>query len=275
MNSEIDGLITESGASDIALETLDTETLLQKMNEADKTVAYTVEKALPSITALTQAVYQKLKNGGRLFYIGSGTSGRLGIVDASELPPTFGVSPQKVIGIIAGGDNAVFKAVEFAEDDTEQGWQDLQAHNISSEDIIIGISASGRTPYTLGALQKAKAEKIATGCIVCNPQSLIAQVVDFPVELASGPEFIRGSTRLKAGTAQKMALNMISTVAMIQLGHIKGNVMVDMQLSNEKLIERGTRILIEQTGLSYREAREKLIYWGSVRLALEKWNIKN
>jgi N-acetylmuramic acid 6-phosphate etherase len=265
-------LITESGTSDVALETWDTEMLLQAMNEADKAVAYAVEKALPSIAALTHAVYQKLKDGGRLFYIGSGTSGRLGIVDASELPPTFGVSPEKVIGIIAGGNNAVFKAVEFAEDDTEQGWRDLQAHRVTFKDIIIGISASGRTPYTLGALTKAKQQAITTGCIVCNPQSSIAQIVDFPVEIVAGSEFIRGSTRLKAGTAQKMALNMISTVAMIRLGHIKGNVMVDMQLSNQKLIERATRILIEQTGLSYNEAREKLIYWGSLRLALEKCN---
>jgi N-acetylmuramic acid 6-phosphate etherase len=275
MKSEIDMLVTESGASDVALETCDTETLLQQMNEGDKAVAYAVEKALPSIVVLTEAVYQKLENGGRLFYIGSGTSGRLGIVDASELPPTFGVSPEKVIGIIAGGASAVFKAVEFAEDDTAQGWRDLQAHLVTSQDIVIGISASGRTPYTLGALERAKEAKIATGCIVCNPQSPIAQVVDFPVEIIAGPEFIRGSSRLKAGTAQKMALNMISTVAMIRLGHVKGNVMVDMQLSNQKLIERGTRIIIEQTGLSYHEAKEKLIYWGSVRAALEKWNVKN
>ncbi|MCS6904265.1 MAG: N-acetylmuramic acid 6-phosphate etherase [Bacteroidia bacterium] len=267
-------LVTESGNDNIELEKLSTKKILQEINQEDKKIAYAVEKALASIEKLIEAIYHQLLKGGRLFYIGSGTSGRLGIVDAAELPPTFGVPSNQVIGIIAGGKAAMFQAIEFAEDNTEQGWKDLVTHNVCAQDFIIGISASGKTPYVFGALQEAKKQKIPTGCIVCNPSSPIAQIADYPIEVVVGPEIIRGSTRMKAGTAQKMVLNMISTTVMIKLGHVKGNDMIDMQLSNHKLIERGTQILVKKTGLNKQEARQLLLYWGSVRKALENYPVK-
>jgi N-acetylmuramic acid 6-phosphate etherase len=210
-----------------------------------------------------------MKQGGRLFYIGAGTSGRLGIVDASECPPTFGVPHDWVIGLIAGGDAAIRKAVEFAEDDLEQAWKDLQAYQINEKDTVMGIAASGRTPYVIGGVLKAKEHGILTGCIVCNPNSELAQRVDIPIEVVVGAEFVTGSTRMKAGTAQKLVLNMISTTVMIQLGRIKGNKMVDMQLSNTKLIDRGVRMLMEEMQIDYEHAQKLLEKYGSVRKVLE------
>jgi N-acetylmuramic acid 6-phosphate etherase len=210
-----------------------------------------------------------MQQGGRLFYMGAGTSGRLGVVDASECPPTFGVDFGKVIGLIAGGDGAIRKAVEFAEDSEEQGWKDLQAHNITTNDVVVGIAASGRTPYVIGALKKCNEEGISTGCVVCNAGSTVAAVSKFPIEVVVGPEFVTGSTRLKSGTAQKLVLNMLTTCTFIQLGHVKGNKMVDMQLSNYKLVDRGTRMVMEETGLNSEEAKALLLKEGSVRLAVD------
>src|SRR5690606_37664089 len=208
--------------------------LLSLINDEDKTVPYAVEKAIPQIEKLVEQIVIKLENGGRLFYIGAGTSGRLGIVDASECPPTFGVSHDLVVGIIAGGDFAIRKAVEFAEDSSEQGWADLVKHNISEKDIVIGIAASGTTPYVIGALDKCNINYVLTGCITRNENSPLANTAKFPIVIVVGPEFITGSSRMKAGTAQKLVLNMISTTTMIKLGRVKGNKMVDMRLSNDK-----------------------------------------
>ena len=225
---------------------------------------------ISAITLLVDALVSKMQRGGRLFYMGAGTSGRLGIVDASECPPTFGVEQGRVVGIIAGGDRAIRKAVENAEDDTEQGFKDLQVHDINTNDVVVGIAASGRTPYVLGALQACRQAGIITGCIVCNSDSPVAKAVDFPIELITGPEFLTGSTRLKAGTATKLALNMITTAAMIRMGRVKGNKMVDMQLSNDKLVDRGTRMIMEETGLDYDTAQLVLLKEGSVRAAIDK-----
>ncbi len=260
--------ITESDSHYNNLEKLSIKEILQGINKEDQSVAIAVNKALPQITALLENLSPKMLKGGRLFYIGAGTSGRLGILDASECPPTFGVSFDKVIGIIAGGDTAIRKAVEFAEDDTEQAWKDLQAYEIKENDVIVGIAASGRTPYVIGGLNQARQHKITTACITCNPASEIVQSADFPIEVAVGPEFITGSTRMKAGTAQKMVLNMISTTAMIQLGHVKGNKMVDMQLSNDKLVDRGTKMIMNELQISYSEANKLLRTHGSVRKAI-------
>lgn len=210
-----------------------------------------------------------MQAGGRLFYIGAGTSGRLGILDASECPPTFGVGFDKIIGLIAGGDNAIRKAVEFAEDDRTQAWVDLHKYNISENDFLIGIAASGRTPYVVGGLKTAQDHGIRTACITCNPDSDLVKVSDFPIEVPVGPEFVTGSTRMKAGTAQKMVLNMISTTAMIQLGHVKGNRMVDMQLSNDKLVDRGTKMIMKELEIDYEVAKKLLLEHGSVRKAIE------
>lgn len=260
--------ITESASNYDNLEQLSTLELLQNINREDATVALAVEKEIAHIEKLTSEIVDRMKQGGRLFYMGAGTSGRLGIVDASECPPTFGVPHGKVIGIIAGGDTAIRKAVEFAEDDTKQGWIDLQAHNINSTDTVIGIAASGSTPYVLAALEKAKENGILTGGISCNPSSPLSQLADIAITPVVGPEFVTGSTRMKSGTAQKLVLNMISTAVMIQLGHVKGNRMVDMQLSNDKLVDRGTNMVIEATGLSYEKASELLLKHGSVRKAV-------
>jgi N-acetylmuramic acid 6-phosphate etherase len=239
------------------------------MNQEDRSVPEAVAASLPQIENLIAEIVSKMKQGGRLFYMGAGTSGRLGIVDASECPPTFGVDFGRVIGIIAGGDGAIRKAVEFAEDDEEQGWKDLQTFNINKNDVVVGIAASGRTPYVIGALKKCKDEGISTGSVVCNAGSAVAAVSKFPVEVVVGPEFVTGSTRLKSGTAQKLVLNMLTTCTFIQLGHVKGNKMVDMQLSNYKLVDRGTRMVMEETGLNADDAKALLLKEGSVRLAVD------
>ncbi|WP_296622247.1 N-acetylmuramic acid 6-phosphate etherase [Marivirga sp.] len=261
--------ITESESNFNNLENLSIGELLQGINQEDQSVAHSVQKALPQIEKALGAIVEKMKVGGRLFYIGAGTSGRLGILDASECPPTFGVGFDKVIGLIAGGDHAIRKAVEFAEDDRTQAWNDLQEYNISEKDFLIGIAASGRTPYVIGGLKMAQGNGISTACITCNPDSEVVEVSDFPIEVPVGPEFVTGSTRMKAGTAQKMVLNMISTTAMIQRGHVKGNKMVDMQLSNDKLVDRGTKMIMHELGIEYEAANKLLMEHGSVRKAVE------
>lgn len=243
--------------------------LLQSINKEDQTVPLAVEKALPQIEKLSAATAAKMKAGGRLFYIGAGTSGRLGVVDASECPPSFGVPFDLVIGIIAGGDGAIRKAVEFAEDDPDQAWIDLKKYDINDKDVLVGIAASGTTPYVIGGLKKANENGVLTGCIVCNEGSPIGAIAQYPVEVVTGPEFLTGSTRMKAGTAQKLVLNMLSTSVMIQLGRVKGNKMVDMALSNDKLIDRGTRMVMKETGLDEQTAAELLNKYGSVRKAVD------
>lgn len=250
------------------LEQLPLADLLAAINTEDQRVPQVVQGCIPQIAALAQAIITNMQQGGRLFYIGSGTSGRLGIVDASECPPTFGVAHGLVVGIIAGGDGAIRKAVEFAEDDTAQGWKDLQANNITVRDCVVGISASGTTPYVLGAVRQARQAGIVTGCITCNAGAPLAAAVQFPIEAVVGPEVITGSTRMKAGTAQKLILNMLSTCVMVQLGHVQGNKMVDMTPTNEKLIDRGTRYVMRATGLPYPEAKTLLLQHRSVRAAV-------
>lgn len=261
--------ITESESNFNNLENLSIAELLQGINQEDQSVAFSVQKALPQIQKALEAIVEKMQAGGRLFYIGAGTSGRLGILDASECPPTFGVSHDKVIGLIAGGDSAIRKAVEFAEDDQAQAWEDLQEYKISEKDFLIGIAASGRTPYVIGGLKMAQEKGIKTACITCNPDSEVVKVSEYPIEVPVGPEFVTGSTRMKAGTAQKMVLNMISTTAMIHLGHVKGNRMVDMQLSNDKLVERGTKMIMHELQLDFDKAKNLLLKYGSVRKAVE------
>ncbi len=261
--------ITEQPSTHRHLEKKSVATLLRGINEEDKTVPFAVEKALPQIEKLVAEVVEKLKNGGRLFYLGAGTSGRLGVVDASECPPTYGVPPDLVVGIIAGGDGAIRRSVEGAEDSTEQGWLDLQAQHIDSQDFVIGIAASGTTPYVVGALKKCRKAGISTGCIVCNLGSPVAAEADFPIEIIVGPEFVTGSTRMKSGTAQKLVLNMISTATMIQLGRVRDNRMVDMALSNQKLVDRGARMVAAEAGVEYDAARKILLEKGSVRAAVE------
>ena len=262
---------TESSSNHNNLENKSISELLFGMNEEDRSVPEAVALALTQIENLIAEMVSKMKQGGRLFYMGAGTSGRLGVVDASECPPTFGVDFGRVIGIIAGGDSAIRKAVEFAEDDAEQGWKDLQNFNINKNDVVVGIAASGRTPYVIGALNKCNEEGISTGCVVCNAGSAVAAVSKFPVEVVVGPEFVTGSTRLKSGTAQKLILNMLTTCTFIQLGHVKGNKMVDMQLSNYKLVDRGTRMVMEETGLNAEDAKALLLKEGSVRLAVDSF----
>ncbi|TJY68157.1 N-acetylmuramic acid 6-phosphate etherase [Sphingobacterium alkalisoli] len=243
--------------------------LLTNINKEDKTVPLAVEKSIPQIEALVKIAVEKMQSGGRLFYIGAGTSGRLGILDASECPPTYGVPFDWVIGLIAGGDVAIRKAVEFAEDDMEQAWKDLEEFAINADDVVIGIAASGTTPYVIGGLQKANESGLVTGCIVCNGNSPIAKEAQFPIEVIAGPEFVTGSTRMKAGTAQKLVLNMISTSVMIQLGRVKGNKMVDMQLSNHKLVGRGVRMVMAETGVDEETATALIEEFGNVRKAIE------
>lgn len=250
------------------LEQMSVTELLENMNREDQKVAEVIAGITPQISALVEVVVSRMKSGGRLFYMGSGTSGRLGVVDASECPPTFGVPHGRVVGIIAGGDPAIRKAQEFAEDDTQQGWKDLQAHDISPKDVVVGITASGSTPYVLGAIAACKKAGITTGGITCNAGAALSTEVDFPIEAVVGPEFVTGSTRMKAGTAQKLVLNMISTATMIQMGHVKGNQMVDMQLSNDKLVERGTAMVQSATGLPTEKAKALLLMHGSVRKAV-------
>jgi N-acetylmuramic acid 6-phosphate etherase len=253
------------------LEQLSVLEILENINREDKTVPLAVEKALPQIEQLAIITAAQMKKGGRLFYIGAGTSGRLGVVDASECPPTFGVPFDMVVGIIAGGDTAIRKAVEFAEDDTEQAWKDLLDFNITDKDVVVGIAASGTTPYVIGGLKTARQNNIVTGCIVCNSGSPVAAEAQYPVEVVTGPEFLTGSTRMKAGTAQKLVLNMLSTSVMIQLGRVKGNKMVDMQLSNNKLVNRGARMVMEETGLNEDDAAALLKKHGSVRNAVNNY----
>ncbi len=263
------GLTTETASKYDNLEQMTAAELLRHINNEDKTVALAVEKALPQLELLVNAVAERMQAGGRLFYIGAGTSGRLGVVDASECPPTYGVPFDWVIGIIAGGDGAIRKAVEFAEDDAQQAWIDMLGYNINNKDVVVGIAASGTTPYVIGGLKKANEAGLATGCIVCNSGSPVAAEAQYPVEIVTGPEFVTGSTRMKAGTAQKMALNMLSTAVMIKLGRVKGNKMVDMQLTNNKLVYRGTKMIMDETGLDENAATELLRKHGSVRKAVD------
>ena len=261
--------ITESPSLYRHLEKMSTYELLSNINQEDQKVAICIQEQMASIEPLVDAIYDKMKHGGRLFYIGAGTSGRLGIVDASECPPTFGVPHDWVIGIMAGGDGAMRKAVEFAEDDPHQAWKDLQEYQIDSGDVVIGIAASGSTPYVVSGLADCRNNGIITGSISCNPSAPISAQADYPIEVVVGPEFVTGSTRMKSGTAQKLILNMISTSVMIKLGRVKDNRMVDMQLSNNKLVDRGTKMVMKTTGLTYDESKALLLAHGSVRAAIQ------
>jgi N-acetylmuramic acid 6-phosphate etherase len=265
---------TEQSSKYEHLEKMSVQELLSNINQEDKTVPFAVEKALPEIASLIDVVVQNMKLGGRLFYIGAGTSGRLGVVDASECPPTFGVPFDLVNGIIAGGDKAIRRAVENAEDNANQAWTDLQEHNISKNDIVIGIAASGTTPYVIGGLKACNEHNIITGSISCNAGSPLSQTAKFPIDVVVGPEFVTGSSRMKAGTAQKLVLNMLSTATMIQLGKVKGNKMVDMQLSNSKLVDRGVKMIMGEIPVSYEEASQLLTNYGSVRKAVDHYNNK-
>lgn len=261
--------ITEQDSIYQNLEAMSIADIVTNINQEDKTVAYAVEKILPNVSILIHKITEKLKSGGRLFYIGAGTSGRLGILDASECPPTFGVDHHMVIGLIAGGDEAIRKAVEHAEDSITQGWKDLVNYNINSNDVVVGIAASGNTPYVVSTIKKCREEGIVTGSITCNINSPLAKESEFPIEVIVGPEFVTGSSRMKAGTAQKMILNMISTATMIQLGRVKGNKMVDMQLSNDKLILRGIEMLQKELKIDKQTAAKLLEKHGSVRAVLK------
>ncbi|MEY2761020.1 MAG: N-acetylmuramic acid 6-phosphate etherase [Bacteroidota bacterium] len=269
MAENLSALATESSSTYQDLEKQTVDTILRQINAEDKTVPLAVEKVIPAIEPLVHEIVKRMKQGGRLFYIGAGTSGRLGVVDASECPPTYGVPHDWVIGLIAGGDSAIRKAVENAEDDEKQAWLDMEAYGIDSLDTVIGIAASGRTPYVLGGLRDANARGILTGCIVCNSGSVVAAEAKFPIEVIVGPEYVTGSTRMKSGTAQKLVLNMLSTAVMIQLGRVRGNKMVDMQLSNHKLVLRAIRMVREATGVSDEVAAELLEKHGSVRNAVD------
>jgi N-acetylmuramic acid 6-phosphate etherase len=261
--------VTESSSHYQNLEQMEVKELLQNINSEDHKVAPAVKEKLGAISALVEQIVPRMKEGGRLFYIGAGTSGRLGILDASECPPTYGVPHDWVIGLIAGGDAAIRKAVENAEDDPSQAWNDIQAYGFSELDTVIGIAASGTTPYVIGGVTMAREKGLLTGCVTCNPGSPLAQAVEYPIEVVVGPEFVTGSTRMKSGTAQKLVLNMLSTAVMIKLGRVKGNKMVDMQLSNAKLVDRGTKMIMESTGLNYEVANQLLLSEGSVRNATE------
>jgi N-acetylmuramic acid 6-phosphate etherase len=262
-------ITTESSSHYEHLEKMSIHDLLVNINREDQTVPQAIARIIPAIERLVDVIVEKMQGGGRLFYIGAGTSGRLGVVDASEIPPTYGMPHGKVIGIIAGGDAAIRKAVEHAEDDEEQAWKDLEEYSINQQDVLIGIAASGKTPYVVGGLRKARAAGVSTGCITCNAGTPVAAHADFPVEAVVGPEFVTGSTRMKAGTAQKLVLNMISTAAMIKMGRVKGNKMVDMQLTNNKLIDRGTRMIMDELQVDVAEAEKLLKKYGSVRSAVE------
>lgn len=270
MDSHQPQKITEQPSAYRHLEQMSVPELIRHINEEDHRVAPAVKAALPQIEKLVLAAEQRLKQGGRMFYLGAGTSGRLGVLDASECPPTYGVPEGLVTGLIAGGDAALRKGIEQAEDDPDGGWRDLQANRVSPADIVIGIAASGTTPYVWGALKHCRSHGVTTGCIVCNPGSIVARYADYPVEVITGPEFVTGSTRMKAGTAQKMVLNILSTSVMIRLGRVKDNRMVHMQAINEKLMDRGARIIMEEGVVAgYEQARELLKQFGSVRLVLD------
>lgn len=268
--------ITESPSRYRHLENMSISELLANMNNEDKTVPLAVAKAIPQIEKLVTAVADKMLAGGRLFYIGAGTSGRLAVVDASECPPTYGVPYGLVIAVIAGGEEAITKAVENAEDDARQGWEDLAAFQVSDRDVVIGLAASGTTPYVIGALEESRRRGIITGSITNNPGSPLARVADYPVEVAVGPEFVTGSTRMKSGTSQKLVLNMISTSVMIQLGRVEDNKMVNMQLTNDKLVDRGTKMIMDKLGLDdYEKAKEMLLTHGSVKKAVDSADLIN
>ena len=260
---------TESPSYYDNLEKMSVKDLLTNINKEDHTVPQAIAKIIPKIEVLVENIAKRMKDDGRLFYTGSGTSGRLGIVDASECPPTYGVPQGMVIGIISGGDKAIREAVEYAEDDFEQGWKDLVKYDINKNDVVIGIAASGRTPYVIGAVQRARENGLVTGCITCNLNSKLAEAAEFPIEVVVGPEFVTGSTRMKAGTAQKLVLNMISTTVMVKLGKVRGNKMVDMQLTNEKLVDRGAKMIMQELDIEYAEAQNLLLIHGSVRKAVD------
>lgn len=257
------------------LEKKSVKEILTDINCEDHKVADAVEKAIPQIDKLVTAIVERMKKGGRIFYMGAGTSGRLGVLDASEIPPTFGMDPSWVIGLIAGGDIALRNPVENAEDDTNQGWKDLEEHGINAKDTVIGIAASGTTPYVIGALREARAHGCLTASISSNPDSPIAQEAEIPIEMIVGPEYVTGSSRMKSGTGQKMICNMITTATMIQMGRVKGNKMVNMQLSNAKLVDRGTRMIVEELGLPYDEAKRLLLLHGSVKKATDAYRKEN
>jgi len=263
--------ITESSSNFENLDKMSVQELLTNINHEDSKVHLAVQKAIPQIEKLISKIVTRMKKGGRIFYLGAGTSGRLGVLDASEVPPTFGVPDTMVIGLIAGGEVALRKAVESAEDDPNKAWKELEIFNINTKDTVIGIAASGTTPYVIGGIKKASENGILTGCITCNPESMLVEATEIPVVVVVGPEFVTGSTRLKAGTAQKMVLNMITTTVMIKLGRVKGNKMVNMQLTNRKLIERGTRMIVEELNIQREAARILLIQHGSVKKALESY----
>jgi len=263
--------ITESESLYKDLDQMSVRQLLEGIHEEDKKVLPAVYKTIPQIEELVTKTVERIKKGGRLFYVGAGTSGRLGILDASEIPPTYGVGYDVVIGLIAGGDQAIRKAVEAAEDNVDLGWQELQAFNINDLDTVVGIAASGRTPYVVGVVRQAKAHGILTGCITNNPDSELAQNVDIAIEAIVGPEFVSGSTRMKSGTSQKLILNMITTTLMIKLGRVKGNRMVNMQLTNQKLVQRGTRMIMEELGFDEEKSRRLLLVHGSVNAVLENY----
>jgi len=267
--------ITEQNSLHENLDKQSVNQLLIGMNEEDKKVPLAVEKAIPQIEKLVSKIVARMKRGGRIFYLGAGTSGRLGVLDASEIPPTFGMSPHLVVGLIAGGERALRNPVENAEDDINKGWEELKGHNINTNDTVIGIAASGTTPYVIGALRNARANGILTASVSCNPGSPIAQEAEIKIEVIVEPEFVTGSTRLKSGTAQKLVLNMITTVTMIKLGRVKGNKMVNMQLSNAKLIDRGARMLVDELGLGYEQAKSLLLIHGSVQKSVEAYHQNN
>lgn len=260
---------TENSSHYDHLEKMTTNELLININIEDNSVPKAVKKCIPQISSLVEEIVSKMEIGGRLFYLGAGTSGRLGVVDASECPPTYGVPHGLVVGIIAGGDTAIRKAVEFAEDDEDQGWKDLEEHQINEKDVVIGIAASGTTPYVIGGLKECQQNGISTACITCNEKAPLVEVSDYPIVAVVGPEFVTGSTRMKSGTAQKLILNMVSTAVMIRLGRVKGNKMVDMQLSNNKLVDRGVKMVVSETGITYGEAKELLKAHKSVRATVD------
>lgn len=263
--------ITEQNSLHDNLDKKSVKELLVEMNEEDQKVPLAVAKAIPQIESLVEKIVERMERGGRIFYLGAGTSGRLGVLDASEIPPTFGMPSHLVVGLIAGGERALRNPVENAEDDLSRGWQELEEHDVNVNDVVIGIAASGGTPYVIGALHEARAHGILTGCITSNPDSPMAAEADIPIEMIVGPEYVTGSSRMKSGTGQKMILNMITTATMIQLGRVKGNKMVNMQLSNKKLIDRGTRMIVDELGLEYNNARELLLLHGSVKKAVEAY----
>ena len=264
--------ITEQESNHKNLEKKSVSELVNAMHEEDNNALKAVNKVLPDVTSLIESIAPKIKEGGRLFYIGAGTSGRLGVLDASECPPTFGTPPEKVVGLVAGGIPALYSSIEIAEDDLSQAWKDLSEHNITDGDFVIGIAASGTTPYVVGGLKACQDNNISTGCIVCNANSPLSKYADFKIEVIVGPEFLTGSSRLKAGTAQKLILNMISTISMILDGHVRGNKMIDMQMSNAKLNKRARRIIMEELGVNEEKANELILKYKSIRSAIDNFS---